>query len=627
MPWGKKAAVGLAILAGLVAFTDGALALVRQHVASGLLMLVATFIIAVVILHTYWVRWDLSRASLRSGPPEMRQVALTFDDGPGPDTLAVLDALDVAAVRATFFVLGRAAEERPAVVREIARRGHLVAQHGYSHRKLHFALPRTIDHELRGGCRAIRAAGIEPAPFFRAPHGFKGPVLSRALRRSGLTLVGWTRGVWDTERPGVEAIVERACDGMRGGEILLLHDGCGTPGIDPRRDQTAGAVVEIVRRWKASGFDFVTIDRLVGDRADESVAGLAPRATMSSSPQAPLAAEAPGTVVVPGTDPATARAPSAATAGRLGRAFRWAGIAALLGLTVAAARKLDPSEIMRALSQASPPLLCAAAAANVLALAMQSGRWLAIVHPIEPRAKPRDAFFALVAGYAVGLVVPARASDLARAHLMARRSGASMTTLAATALIDHLLGSVALFAALGLFAAFSSLPGWIRTAGMIACGAAVTALVALWFLRPREVRRVPGTGVSAFVARLRQGLLAVGRPRAVALSLMFATAGWSAEVAIAHLSLAAFGLPSGIAPALLVVLATTLSSAASLSPGNAGAFEVACVIALSGVGVPREPAFAFALGYHAVHLVPTGILGGGWLLAHGYRAGVLREVP
>jgi uncharacterized protein (TIRG00374 family) len=127
------------------------------------------------------------------------------------------------------------------------------------------------------------------------------------------------------------------------------------------------------------------------------------------------------------------------------------------------------------------------------------------------------------------------------------------------------------------------------------------------------------------VQRLRLGLLAVGRPRAVALSWAFALGGWLAEGLIAWISLKAFGLPATPEAALLAVIATTLSAAASVSPGNAGAFEIACVLALATFGVPREPAVAFAIGYHAVHLVPVAVIGGGWLLAHGYKDVLARE--
>jgi uncharacterized membrane protein YbhN (UPF0104 family) len=97
------------------------------------------------------------------------------------------------------------------------------------------------------------------------------------------------------------------------------------------------------------------------------------------------------------------------------------------------------------------------------------------------------------------------------------------------------------------------------------------------------------------------------------------------ELLIAHISLRAFGLPTGVEPSALVLLATNLSAAASISPGNAGAFQIACIVALSGFDVAREPALAFGIGYHVVHLVPTALVGGGWLLASGYRSAWMRN--
>jgi len=581
MPLRKRLLVAAAGVAGAALLVAGALAIRGGQVTLGVAVIIATCAASVLALQTYWVRCDLSGESLRAGRRRGRQIALTFDDGPGPDTLAVLEALESVGVRATFFVLGIAAAARPDLVREIARHGHLVAPHGHTHRKLHFASPRRVAFEIDSAVAAIRAAGVDPAPFFRAPHGFKGPLLLRALRRRKLRLVGFTRGVWDTDRPGVEVIAGRACRRMRGGHILLLHDGCATSGLDPRRNQTAAAVPEIARRWRAAGYEFVTIDQF------ESAQGRGARV----------------------------------------RALRFLGLAILVALTCLGGRSIDLRALKLAFADAVPSLLFAAASANVLALVMQTGRWLSIVHPIEPQARLRDGFFSLTAGYAVGLVVPARASDLVRAHLLARRSGASTAALAATAVVDHLLGAVALFALVGLAAAASGLPGWLRSAGTLAFPTAGGMLVALWFLRPRGGERDQVSGLGGVLARLRRGLTAVGRPRVLVVSWLFALGGWASEVLIASLSLRAFGIASGVETSLLVVLATTLSAAISISPGNAGSFELACMLALSEVGVNREPALAFAVGYHAVHLIPVGILGGGWLFANGYRGSLAREAP
>ncbi len=260
MPWRRRLLVLLAAGAVLAPLGAGA-ALVRAGRWRGGLALAATALAAALAaLHAFWPRFDLGRSTLYRVGSASRTVALTFDDGPSADTPRVLDALDEAGVKATFFVLGRAAEARPDLVREVARRGHAVALHGHTHARLVAAGPARVAREIDLCRDAIRRAGVEPVPLFRAPHGWKGPFLTGALRARGLTLVAWTRGTWDTERPGAAEIAARAVRHPRPGEILLLHDGCGTPGIDPRRDQTADAVPEIVRRWREAGFSFVTLD-------------------------------------------------------------------------------------------------------------------------------------------------------------------------------------------------------------------------------------------------------------------------------------------------------------------------------------------------------------------------------
>ena len=111
------------------------------------------------------------------------------------------------------------------------------------------------------------------------------------------------------------------------------------------------------------------------------------------------------------------------------------------------------------------------------------------------------------------------------------------------------------------------------------------------------------------MTRLRSGLAAAHEPRAIAASVAWGLCGWSAELLIALFALAALALPAEFPVAALAVVATTAANVVVVSPGNAGPFELAAVLALTGVGVDRAPALAFALLYHLVHLVPVGILG------------------
>jgi peptidoglycan/xylan/chitin deacetylase (PgdA/CDA1 family) len=189
-----------------------------------------------------------------------RVVALTFDDGPNPDaTPAILDALRARGVKATFFILGRHAERWPDLVKRVADEGHAIGNHGYFHRKLHFKSPAYVRDDLTRGTTMIeRASGVKPA-LFRAPHGFRSPWVTAIATSLGQRTVGWSLGVWDSDRPGVDAIARKTIDGTRPGSILLLHDG---DGYDPRGDrmQTARAVPLIVDRLLEDGYQFELLD-------------------------------------------------------------------------------------------------------------------------------------------------------------------------------------------------------------------------------------------------------------------------------------------------------------------------------------------------------------------------------
>jgi len=195
-------------------------------------------------------------------PKRGRKVALTFDDGPNPEaTPRILDTLASHGVLATFFVLGAHAERWPELVRRTLNEGHQLGNHGYFHRKLHFKSPFYVRRDLQLGKRAIeRAAGGSPR-FFRAPHGFRSPWVSAIARSLGEQTVGWSLGVWDSDKPGVDAIVERTVEGVRPGSIVLLHDGDGyNPNAD--RAQTVEALPRIITALRERGYEFVTLPPL-----------------------------------------------------------------------------------------------------------------------------------------------------------------------------------------------------------------------------------------------------------------------------------------------------------------------------------------------------------------------------
>ena len=187
---------------------------------------------------------------------EGHAVALTFDDGPNATaTPRILDVLRELDVTATFFLLGRHVERWPAIARRVAQEGHALGNHGYHHRRLHLRGPAYARLDMQLGARAIRDATGESPRYFRSPHGFRSPWVNRIARELDQRPVGWTLGVWDTDRPGADVIAARVREGVRPGSIVLLHDG---DAYDPDgdRSQTAEALPTIIRDLREAGFRF-----------------------------------------------------------------------------------------------------------------------------------------------------------------------------------------------------------------------------------------------------------------------------------------------------------------------------------------------------------------------------------
>jgi peptidoglycan/xylan/chitin deacetylase (PgdA/CDA1 family) len=155
-----------------------------------------------------------------------RQVSLTFDDGPHPElTPRVLALLERYQVTASFFCVGEKARAHPELVREIARRGHSVENHTYRHSHAFALFSVSLLRREVESAQAIVAAITGRAPqFFRAPVGFRSPLLALVLARIGLRYVSWTRRGFDTAKADPARVLARLTRGLAPGDVLLLHD-------------------------------------------------------------------------------------------------------------------------------------------------------------------------------------------------------------------------------------------------------------------------------------------------------------------------------------------------------------------------------------------------------------------
>jgi len=151
---------------------------------------------------------------------------LTFDDGPhAQGTPAVLEPLREAGVRATFFLVGEQVERWPELAAEIAAAGHEVALHCHRHRCLLRLTPRQVRDDLRRAQAVIAEATGQLPRRYRPPYGiFNAAALALARAR------GWEPLLWSKDgrdwhrRATAKSIAAHAADGLRGGDVILLHD-------------------------------------------------------------------------------------------------------------------------------------------------------------------------------------------------------------------------------------------------------------------------------------------------------------------------------------------------------------------------------------------------------------------
>ena len=177
-----------------------------------------------------WPRGSLLGANVVRLPERSVQrgeVSLTFDDGPEPDiTPRVLDLLDRYQMKASFFCIGKKVSAQPDIVAEIARRGHSVENHSYHHSSAFafYGISR-LAREVDATQTKIAAATGRLPGFFRAPAGFRNPLLDPVLAWRGLRYVSWTRRGYDTVENDPDAVLRKLTEGLAPGDVLLLHDG------------------------------------------------------------------------------------------------------------------------------------------------------------------------------------------------------------------------------------------------------------------------------------------------------------------------------------------------------------------------------------------------------------------
>jgi peptidoglycan/xylan/chitin deacetylase (PgdA/CDA1 family) len=207
--------------------------------------------------------------SIWRGPRKEKRLALTFDDGPSESTGELLELLERAGARCTFFQIGRHVERLSEITAEVTRRGHEIGNHTYSHSPLYLRHRQFIEDEVALCQDAIeRASGFRPV-LFRAPYGCRWLGLRQAQQRHGLMGVMWTAigRDWNQDAQHVYRRMKRSAVP---GAILCLHDG---RELKPKPDirNTIEAVRRLLPELREQGYHLVTVSELLCQKPHSTV--------------------------------------------------------------------------------------------------------------------------------------------------------------------------------------------------------------------------------------------------------------------------------------------------------------------------------------------------------------------
>jgi len=201
-------------------------------------------------------------------PRGTKKLALTYDDGPNdPHTGHLLDVLAKHEVKATFFLIGRYVAQRPDIVRRHVEFGNALGNHTWDHPNLIFSTPTSLRSQLERTSTAIFDACGQKPSLFRPPFGGRRPGVIPTARAMGMTAIMWNVTCYDWSPTTQEKIEAHVARQMRGGDVILLHDG-GHKAFGADRSWTVQATDTLISRYKNEGYKFVTIPEMLSSEGE-----------------------------------------------------------------------------------------------------------------------------------------------------------------------------------------------------------------------------------------------------------------------------------------------------------------------------------------------------------------------
>lgn len=189
--------------------------------------LLATLIIlylTITALGSYQIKWNYFIKSVNEGKPE--GISLTFDDGPEPKvTKKILDVLELAGVKATFFVIGKKAEQYPDIINLIVGKGHTIGNHSWSHHAgIGMFSKQKLLADFNQCSQKIEEITGQKTVYLRPPFGVTNPRYENVLKNTGMKSIGWSIRSFDTSAKNEQKLLHRITSQLKPGAIVLLHD-------------------------------------------------------------------------------------------------------------------------------------------------------------------------------------------------------------------------------------------------------------------------------------------------------------------------------------------------------------------------------------------------------------------
>ena len=226
-----------------------------------LVLLVVRFIILLIGSSLIFLNFHVK--AYCNNPFETEQnIAITFDDGPSPNTLLVLDLLKKYEVKATFFCIGKNIEKHPELLTKIIQKGHIVGNHSFSHsRFFDFFRKKRVLQEIENTNELIQKITGKKVRFFRPPYGVTNPSIRKALEVTKHQVIGWNIRSMDGLIKSESIIYNRIINRISPGAIILMHD---------TTLQSVNVLEKVLLFLKENKYKVVSLEQLLNSKAYEN---------------------------------------------------------------------------------------------------------------------------------------------------------------------------------------------------------------------------------------------------------------------------------------------------------------------------------------------------------------------